>query len=131
MQMNQSFYDGFFGAKNMNQTNTESRGARKGIWIADHTGDQLLCVDGTTNGTKRVRAVCDSDEAVEVSAEALSAFFDDCINRYGYHGLAVGRPAGSTEFEALFPAGRKVSTVESEKLRGIEEVLVAMPLVGG
>lgn len=104
---------------------------RKGIWIADRTGDQLLCTDGTVKGGERVRTIADDKGGVEVSHAALQSFFDRCIAEHGYTPMAAGRRANATEFELLHPAGNKQFSLDPERLRDIEEVLIAQPLVGG
>ena len=106
---------------------------RKGIYIANHAGDQLLCTDGTTTGKDRVRQVSseDDDGVAQVSWDALDAFMSKCIKQYGYTPMVTGRPTGKTDFELLHRAGRTSFETDLGQLKGIEEILVSAPFRGG
>lgn len=109
---------------------------RKGIWILNQTGDQLLCENGKVAGAATVATV-DNEGDVNVSWDALNAFMDDCIDRYGQIPMVSGRKAGATEFDMLHrskpvkPDEKDAFEMQPEQLIGIEEVLVAYPLRGG
>jgi len=100
---------------------------RKGIWILDHTGDQHLAT--ASGGT--VTTIADSDGDVSVSWDALNAFMDDCIQRHGQTPMVSGRIAGSEGFDMLHKPGSATFDMKPEQLRGVEEVLIARPIVGG
>lgn len=103
---------------------------RRGIWVMDRTGDQQLCVDGSTAGNQRVTSIADEQGSVEVSYDALSRFMDECIRQHGQVPAVFGRKAGE-DFGLLAPGGRSSFDLDKEQLRSVEEVLIARPLVGG
>jgi hypothetical protein len=91
------------------------------IRLCNHRGDQTI-VEYKTDDVKSVR----------VAQDKLSAFLDDCIQKYGAEPPVYAKRIGEDEFKPFLPKGRKLrNLVGDDDLSQVVDVVLRHPLVGG